>query len=207
MTLYLFLDYFGTMFFAISGVLSASDKRLDIFGATIIGFATAVGGGTTRDLMIGDRPVGWLQTPIYFYMVIAGVIIAFLFKRYLAGLRRTFFIFDTIGIGIFTIIGLEKALAFGITPPLAVMMGVTTAVVGGVLRDTLINEVPLIFKQELYATACIIGATIYLILHYYTHLPHQMVMFATMGTIITIRILAIQYNIQLPRFNPDSDSQ
>lgn len=200
MTLYTFLDYFGTMFFAISGVLSASDKKLDVFGASIIGLVTAVGGGTTRDLLIGDRPVGWLKEPNYLYTVLLGISIAFVFKRYLAGLRRTFFIFDTLGIGIFTIIGLEKALSFGIAPPLAILMGVSTAVVGGVLRDTLINEVPLIFRQELYATACIIGAAIYLLLHYFTSLPHNMVMFATMGTIIIIRTLAIRLNIQLPRF-------
>jgi uncharacterized membrane protein YeiH len=203
MTLIQFLDYFGAMFFAISGTLSAADKRLDMFGAAVIGFVTAVGGGTLRDLMIGDRPVGWLQTPVYFYMLSAGVVIAFIFQRYLVGLRRTFFIFDTIGIGLYTIIGLEKALNFGIDPSLAVMMGVTSAVVGGVVRDILINEVPLIFHQELYATACIIGAVTFLLLINYTSLPKQAIVFSTMGIIILIRILAIQYNLRLPKLTPN----
>lgn len=205
MTLMQFLDYFGTMFFAISGTLSAADKRLDMFGAAVIGFVTAVGGGTLRDLLIGDRPVGWLQTPYYFYVLLLGVIIAFLFQRYLVGMRRTFFMFDTIGIALFTIIGMEKALNFGIFPPLALMMGVTSAVVGGVIRDTLINEVPLIFHQELYATACIAGAVVFLLLEAYTPLPKQVIVFSTAGVIIVIRLFAIYFNIQLPKMKPNGD--
>jgi uncharacterized membrane protein YeiH len=203
MTLFLLLDYFGAMFFAISGTLSAADKKLDMFGAAFIGFVTAVGGGTLRDLMIGDHPVGWLKTPIYFYMMAAGVVIAFIFQKYLSQLRRTFFLFDTIGIGLYTIIGLEKSLAFGITPPLAVMMGMITAVFGGIVRDTLINEVPLIFHQELYATACLAGALIYLILFYFTPLPKSAIEMATIATIIVIRILAIKYNLKLPLLTPN----
>lgn len=203
MTLFLVLDYFGAMFFAISGTLSAAEKKLDMFGAAVIGFVTAVGGGTLRDMMIGDHPVGWLKTPIYFYMMLGGVILAFLFQKYLSQLRRTFFLFDTVGLGLYTIIGLEKSLAFGITPPLAVMMGIITAVFGGIVRDTLNNEVPLIFHQELYATACLAGALIYLILLYLTALPKAAIEMATIGTIIVIRILAIKYNIRLPRFTPN----
>lgn len=203
MTLIQFLDYFGAMFFAISGTLSAADKRLDMFGAAVIGFVTAVGGGTLRDLMIGAHPVGWLTTPVYFYMLLAGVGIAFLFQKYLVGLRRTFFIFDTVGIGLYTIIGLEKALNYGIAPELAVMMGVTSAVVGGMVRDILINEVPLIFHQELYATACIAGAIIFLAMQNFTPLPKEAIVISTMGTIIVIRILAIKYNIRLPKITPN----
>lgn len=203
MTLIQFLDYFGAMFFAISGTLSAADKRLDMFGAAVIGFVTAVGGGTLRDVMIGAQPVGWLTTPIYFYMLVAGVAIAFIFQKYLVGLRRTFFIFDTVGIGLYTIIGLEKALNYGIDPEMAVMMGVTSAVVGGIVRDILINEVPLIFHQELYATACIAGAIIFLLLQEFTPLTKEVIVFSTIATIIVIRILAIKYNIKLPRMTPD----
>ncbi len=205
MSLFSFLDLFGTLFFAISGTLSAAEKRHDMFGAMFIGFVTAVGGGTTRDLMIGDHPVGWLQSPVYFYMILSGVVITILFQSKLLKLRKTFFLFDTIGIGIFTIIGLEKALAFGISGPYAVMMGLTTAVVGGVIRDTLNNEVPLIFSKELYATACIMGAIMYLILLKFD-VSRTLSQFVTIGFIIAIRILAIKYNITLPRLILHTDS-
>jgi uncharacterized membrane protein YeiH len=202
MTLFTFLDYFGTMVFAISGTMSAAEKRLDMFGAMFIGFVTAVGGGTVRDLMIGDRPVGWLQSPIYFYVIVLGVIITFMFQKQVSKLRNTLFLFDTIGIGLFTIIGLEKALNFGIDTPLAVVMGLSSAVVGGVMRDTLNNEVPLIFHKELYATACIIGAIIYLMLSGYTDFSKSVNQIMTITAIIIIRIVAIRYNVGLPRLIP-----
>ncbi len=135
-------DYIGTLVFAISGTHTAANKRLDFFGATVIGFVTAVGGGTLRDMMLGDTPVAWMRTINYFIVIVAGILITIAFSRQVMKLRRTLFLFDTIGIAIFTIIGLNKALSFEIHPPLAIIMGVTTAVVGGIIRDTLTNEVP-----------------------------------------------------------------
>jgi uncharacterized membrane protein YeiH len=197
-------DYTGTLVFAISGTLTAANKRLDFFGATVIGFVTAVGGGTLRDMMLGDTPVAWMRTINYFLVIVLGILITILFSRQVMKLRRTLFLFDTIGIAIFTIIGLNKALAFGIHPPLAVIMGITSAVVGGIIRDTLTNEVPLIFQKEIYATACIAGALVYLLLHYIgvSEVVNQSI---TILTIIAIRVVAVKYNISLPRLSINKD--
>jgi len=197
-------DYIGTMVFAISGTLTAANKRLDFFGATVIGFVTAIGGGTLRDMMLGDTPVAWMRTINYFLVILAGVLITILFNKYVMKLRRTLFLFDTIGIAIFTIIGISKALTFNIIPPLAVIMGITTAVVGGILRDTLTNEVPLILKKEIYATACLAGGAVYMLLFRFD-VNEKIIQSVTIITIIVIRIFAVRYNISLPRLSLSKD--
>lgn len=197
MGLIVWLDFIGTMVFAMSGVLTAAEKRLDLFGASVIGVVTAVGGGTTRDLLLGITPVTWLSTPVYLYVILAGVVLAIVFRNLLASLRRTLFLFDTIGIGVFTVIGLEKALNLGVHPAVAVVMGMTTAVVGGVIRDTLTNEVPLIFKREIYATACITGALVYLLLGW-LGVDSSLNQLLTVVVIITIRLLSIRFNWSMP---------
>lgn len=197
MSILILLDYIGTMVFAMSGVLTAAEKRLDLFGAMFIGVVTAIGGGTTRDLLIGVTPVTWLSMPIYLYLILGAILVAMLFRKVLIKWRRTLFIFDTIGIGVFTIIGLEKALAIGVNPGVAVLMGVTSAVVGGVIRDTLTNEVPLIFQREIYATACIAGALVYLLLRY-AGLDPALNQLLTAGVIIAIRLLSIRFNWSMP---------
>ncbi|TRX65946.1 trimeric intracellular cation channel family protein [Carboxylicivirga sp. M1479] len=203
--LILLFDYLGTMVFAISGTLTAGQKKLDIFGATFIGFVTAIGGGTVRDIMLGNLPVSWIQTNAYFFLIIAGVLITIIFKKAVLKLRNTLFLFDTIGIGVFTVIGLEKALAFGISAPIAVIMGLSSAVVGGIIRDTLTNEVPVLFHKEIYATACISGAIIYLILFYLT-VPVVICQLVTVVTIIGIRIWAVKYNVVMPSiWNKDKE--
>ncbi|WP_321345989.1 trimeric intracellular cation channel family protein [uncultured Draconibacterium sp.] len=198
MDLLLWFDYIGTFVFAISGTLTAADKRLDFFGATVIGFVTAIGGGTMRDLLLGDTPVAWMQTNNYFWMIIAAVVVTIIFRKHVMKLKRTLFLFDTIGIATFTLLGLKKALLFNIDPSMAVLMGLSSAVVGGVIRDILCNEVPLIFHREIYATACIAGALVYLLL---SHLGVSELICetATVTSIIAIRILAIRFNIALPR--------
>lgn len=197
MSLLIWLDFIGTMVFAMSGVLTAAEKRLDLFGAMIIGVVTAVGGGTTRDLLLGITPVTWLSTPWYLFVILAGVFIAVIFRNTLASLRRTLFIFDTIGIGVFTVIGLEKALNLGVHPAVAVVMGMTTAVVGGVIRDTLTNDVPLIFHREIYATACILGAMFYLLL-VWLGVDSSLNQLLTVAVIISIRLLSIYFNWSIP---------
>lgn len=192
------LDYIGTLVFAISGTLMAAQKRFDIFGALTIGFATAIGGGTLRDMMLGISPVTWIQSLDYFYIITVGVIITTIFKKYILVLRSTLFLFDSIGIGVFTVIGINKALLFDINPPIAILMGMITAVAGGVIRDTLCNVVPLIFRKEIYATACILGGVIYFLLKV-CDLPEIVNNLITMSTIISIRILAVKYGISLPK--------
>ncbi|WP_026473161.1 trimeric intracellular cation channel family protein [Alkaliflexus imshenetskii] len=202
MELITWLDYIGTMVFAMSGVLTAAERRLDLFGAMFIGVVTAIGGGTTRDLLLGVTPVTWLSTPIYLYIILAGVVLAMVFRPLLEKLRRTLFLFDTIGIGVFTIIGLEKALNLGVYPAVAVMMGMTSAVVGGVIRDTLTNEVPLIFHREIYATACIAGALVYLLLRW-VGIDAALNQLLTAGVIIIIRLLSIHFNWSMPILKRD----
>ncbi|WP_068475319.1 trimeric intracellular cation channel family protein [Saccharicrinis aurantiacus] len=190
-------DYAGTCAFAISGTLSASEKRLDLFGAAFIGFVTAIGGGTTRDVLLGNTPVTWIQGNTYFILILSAILFTFVFHRYIIKLKNTLFLFDTLGIGAFTIIGLEKGLEFGLTEPVAIIMGLSSAVVGGVIRDTLCNDVPIIFHKEIYATACIAGSIVYLIL---AKLNVNLIVTEsiTISTIIIVRLLAIKFNLSLP---------
>lgn len=175
----------------------AIDKRLDIFGGAVTGFVTAIGGGTLRDMMLGVMPVTWIRSTDYFFIILAAIVITILFQDKVLRLRSTLFLFDTIGIAIFTLIGLEKALGLGIEPPLAVMMGLSTAVVGGVIRDTLCNEVPLIFHKEIYATACIAGAILFFIMRHYG-VPHIANEIITVLSIIAIRVLAVRFDWSIP---------
>ncbi len=197
MSLIYFLDLTGTFVFAISGMLAAAEKRFDLFGAAVIAFVTAVGGGTIRDLLIGKTPVGWMKDLNYLICIASAVPITLLFKSYIQGLRRTMFLFDTIGIGLFTILGLKSTLALDLSPVVALMMGVVSAVFGGVLRDVLANEVPLIFRKEIYATACIIGGLSYLLLTK-TGIEEDWVIFLTVMLVIAIRILAVWKGLSLP---------
>ncbi len=192
-----FIDLGGTLVFAISGWLAASKKQMDPFGASVIAFITAVGGGTLRDLLIGSQPVGWMVDQNYLLMIALGIGLGYLFKHYLEKLRKTMFLFDSIGIGLFTILGIEKTLSFGLTPVIAVMMGTVSAVFGGVLRDTLANEVPLIFRQEIYATACLTGGILFLILGYF-NLNVDVKIILTVLYIITLRIISVKNKWSLP---------
>ncbi len=191
------LDLIGTLVFAISGTLTAMDKQFDIFGAFVIAFVTAVGGGTIRDILIGSQPVGWMQDLNYLTAIVLGVAFAYLLQRMIQYLRRTFFLFDTIGIGIFTVLGLQKTLTFGVSPIIAIMMGTVSAVFGGVLRDNLSNEIPLIFRKEVYATACLAGGIIYVLLMK-IGVDKELNTFLTILFIITLRILAVRFHWSLP---------
>lgn len=199
MDLLMLFDYIGTVVFAISGTLTAADKRLDFFGAAMIGFVTAVGGGTVRDILLGDVPVTWMQNPNYFYMMVFGVVVTIIFKKRVLRLKRTLFLFDTIGIATFTLLGLKKALLFHIDPAMAVLMGLSSAVVGGIIRDILCNEVPLIFHREIYATVCIAGSLIYLLLNY-LHVDETICEISTVSFIIVIRILVVRFQLTMPHF-------
>lgn len=195
-TIYL-LDLLGTFVFAISGTATAADKKFDLFGATIIALVTAVGGGTIRDLLIGDTPVGWMKDLNYLLAIGLAVPITYFFKAALLRLRRTLFLFDAIGIGLFTILGLQKTLDIGLSPVVGVLMGTVSAVFGGVLRDILCNEVPLIFRKEIYATACIAGAVLYYLLAG-LGLPHHLNLLATVAFIIALRVMAVKWGWGLP---------
>lgn len=194
---YFTIDILGTIAFAISGVLVAMDKKLDLFGVFIIAFVTAVGGGTLRDMLIGNTPVGWMKDATYVVVILATVILAILFRNQLKYLRKSLFLFDTIGIGLYTMVGIEKGLNVGLMPIMCIALGTMTASFGGVIRDILCNEIPVIFRKEIYATACILGGASYFLLR---TLPIDNT-YAYIGAIVVvigIRLLAVVFKITLP---------
>lgn len=190
MQYFYFIDLVGTFAFAISGASAAADRKFDIFGAFILGLVTAVGGGTLRDILIGSTPVGWMLDLNYLIVISVGVLSSLLFKKGIMRLHKTMFLFDTIGIGLFTILGLQKTLALGLSPVIAVMMGMVSAVFGGVIRDVLANEIPLIFRKEIYATACLIGGVVYLLLNQLIADDLFAILFS-IACMIVIRVLAV----------------
>ncbi len=200
MTYIYYLDLFGTFVFAISGILAAVDKKLDLVGALILGFVTAVGGGTLRDMMIGETPVGWMKDLNYGLVIVAALPVCFFWKKIILRLKKSWFLFDTIGIGLFTILGLQKTLALGLSPIIAVLMGVVSAVFGGVIRDVLSNEIPLIFRKEIYASACFAGGLVFLAAEYF--FPGAMInILASISTVIIIRYLSVRNQWSI-KFNP-----
>jgi uncharacterized membrane protein YeiH len=191
------LDLIGTCVFAISGSLSGAKKRLDVLGVGVIGFVTAIGGGTIRDLIL-DVPVCWVKDMNYLFVITLGILLAIFFKSKLDRFKRAFFLFDTIGIAVFTIIGTEKALHLEYSAVVAIILGVNSAVSGGVIRDTLCNDIPLIFHKEVYASACLAGGIIFLILNYF-NINVDVSTLTTIFVVIIIRVLSIKYHWNLPR--------
>ena len=196
------LDILGTFAFAISGALVASDKNFDLFGVLIIAFVTAVGGGMLRDVLINAHPINWIGDLNYVWTILAAVITTILFKSKILPLSKTLFLFDTIGLGVFTLLGLQKGLAYNLHPIIALIMGMISAVFGGVLRDILTNKVPLIFEKEIYASACLVGGVLYLSLDYFE--VNQNVSFVFAASIIfSIRLVAVKFHLQLPKIKDD----
>jgi len=193
------LELAGTFFFAISGALAIQDHHDDPFGAGFLGFVTAIGGGTLRDIMLGSYPLVWVGDIYFVYSIFAGVIVAYVFYKALIRLKRTFLIFDALGISFFTVLGVEKALSLGVRPEIAAIMGMFSAVMGGVIRDVLTNETPVLFRKEIYATACLAGAILYLIL-FRTGVDHNLNMVVSIMLIFAVRLLAVRYNLALPGF-------
>lgn len=194
------LELIGTFFFTISGALAMQDKEHDWFAAAFTGFLTAIGGGTIRDMMLGSYPLVWIGDINFLYAVLIGVVTAILFFRVFIRLRRTFMLFDTLGISFFTIIGVEKAIGLGVQPEIAAIMGMFTAVMGGVIRDTLTNELPVIFRKEIYATACLAGAIVYLLIDIHTPLERNYNLSISILVIIFIRLVALKFKLSLPGF-------
>ncbi|MEL7001604.1 MAG: trimeric intracellular cation channel family protein [Bacteroidota bacterium] len=193
------LDLLGTFVFATSGLRLAAKKDMDLFGAIVIAFVTAVGGGSLRDVLLGNTPVSWMKDINYAIAILLALPFTLIFRKYVIKMKRTFFIFDTIGIALFTISGMQKGLSFDLHPGLAMAMGVVSATVGGVIRDFLCNEIPLIFRKEIYATACFVGALTYYLLDLYTPLNQDVNFIVTTSMIITIRVLSIKFKWALPK--------
>jgi uncharacterized membrane protein YeiH len=190
------IEILGTMAFTVSGAFSAMQKRMDVFGVFVLGFVTAIGGGTLRDVLIGNLPVAWMrdmETPL---IILGTTMVTILFKKYVKNLKITLFLFDALGLGLFTIIGVQKGLNANLNPGACIALGTITGCFGGVVRDILINEIPVLFRKEIYATACIAGGGCYLLLLMVT--DHIIAQTAAICVVCAIRIIAMRRNWKLP---------
>ena len=193
------LELTGTFFFAISGAIAGGKYEHDWFGTGFIAFITAIGGGSLRDVLLGSYPLVWIADINILYSILAGIIVTYLFYDIVVHLRRTRLLFDTLGIALFTIVGTEKAISLGVRPDIAAMMGMFTAVMGGVIRDVLTNEVPVIFRKEIYASACLAGAVVYLLLDHFFDSRAISLAVSTIA-IVAIRLVAVRFQLTLPAF-------
>lgn len=197
MTVFYILDLLGTSAFAISGALFAMNKKMDPLGVFIIAFVTAVGGGTIRDVITGRFPVVWMGDLNYVYIISISVVLAIIFRKRISYLSKSLFLFDTIGLGIFTIIGTKIGIENEFHPIICVFLGTISASFGGVIRDILANEIPLIFHKEIYATSCIIGSVTFLILNQLP-LDQNFNYIVTTLMVIAVRLIAVKFKLQLP---------
>jgi uncharacterized membrane protein YeiH len=192
------IDILGTFAFAVSGALHAMDKKLDPFGTLVITFTTAIGGGTLRDVLVGNLPVNWLSNNVTIFVIFFGAIVAMLFGSYLRQQLTSLFLFDALGLGMFTILGIEIGLRYQLSVGICITLGTITACFGGVIRDVLLNTVPLIFHKEIYALACVFGGCIYYLL---LQLPlhDDISKIICILLIFFIRVIAVRYHLELPR--------
>lgn len=200
------LDLLGTIAFAISGALAAMNRRLDLFGVFIIAFVTAIGGGTVRDMLIGNTPVMWMENIVYIYVIGVATIFAIIFRNKINYLKTSLFLFDTIGLGVFTITGVETGIQHGLDPIISIALGAMTGTFGGVIRDILVNDIPVIFHKEIYATASIFGGLVFIILHK-LGVETDLIYIVTALTIISIRLLVVKFKVSLPTFQYSSQEK
>ena len=191
------LDLLGTFSFAVSGIRLASGRKIDWFGAYIIGLVTAIGGGTLRDVLIGVTPF-WMLDITYFLTTGVALSATILFKEKLFKWGSTLFLFDTIGLGLFTVVGITKCMNAGLPFWVCIIMGAITGSVGGVIRDVLLNQVPLIFQKEIYALACIAGGGVYFICHS-LNLPNGATETIAALSVIVFRLIAVKFHLHLPQ--------
>lgn len=194
------LEFLGTFAFAISGIRLASGKQMDWFGAYIIGLVTAIGGGTLRDLLLDVSPF-WMLDANYFLTTGLALLATIFFRDRLFKWGSTLFLFDTIGLGLFTVVGLTKSIDAGLPFWVCIIMGTITGSVGGVVRDVLLNDVPLLFRRDIYALACVAGGAVYFGCNYFD-LPTQMTETIAVLTVILLRLMAVKFHIHLPQLQP-----
>lgn len=193
------IETLGTISFAISGTFAAMQKRLDPFGVLIIAFVTSIGGGTVRDLLLGDTPVAWMRDVNYCLLILVTCLATIFFKTHIKKFKVTLFLFDSLGLGLFTMVGVQKGIVFGLSPGICVALGTITGCFGGIIRDTLLNTIPLIFRKEIYATACILGGVLYFALLYF-NLKADLAKIIVIAFIFTLRIIVVRYKLALPKF-------
>ena len=193
------IEVLGTISFAMSGTFAAMQKRFDPFGVLIIAFVTSVGGGTVRDLLL-DVPVFWMHDLLAVSLIFFTAIFTMIFKLIEKKFQVTLFIFDSLGLGLFTIIGVQKGLNADLHPVIGVVLGTITGCFGGIIRDILLNRIPLIFRKEIYATAAIVGGIVYILLRNFSGLSEEINQILTILLIVSIRTLAVKYHWQMPKF-------
>lgn len=190
------IEFLGTFAFAISGIRHAAAKHFDWFGGYVCGIAVAIGGGTIRDVMLGTTPF-WMTNPIYMICTAFALIFVIIFSKHMEGLRNTWFFFDTLGLALFTIAGIQKSLLFGHPYWVGIIMGCITGSAGGVIRDVLLNNEPVIFHKEIYAMAAILGGITYWMLDI-LQLPIEITVISSFCVTCLIRFLAVKYHLSLP---------
>ena len=196
------LDLFGVAVFAVTGALAAGEKKMDLFGVVVLALATALGGGTLRDVVLGAYPVFWISNPTYIFVGTAVAISIFTLARFVRPPARALKFADAFGLAVFTVIGAEKALSLGVAGSIAVIMGVMTGVAGGIIRDILSGEIPLILKAEIYATASLCGAITFAVLtKFFPVMPLPAP--AAIAVTLALRLAAIHWRLSLPVFPSD----
>ena len=194
-------DLFGVAVFAITGALMAGRKSMDLFGVLVIAVITALGGGTLRDLILDNHPVSWIRNDTYILIASIAAVGTVLWVRLTQPIHeRGLLIADAFGLAVFTVIGTEVALQHNVPYSTAVIMGVMTGVAGGVMRDVICNEIPLIFQKEIYATACILGSLVFIVMRE-LETPHWLDTGVAMLTVLLTRLAAIRWHLSLPRFH------
>lgn len=196
------IEVLGTIAFAISGIRLAAAKSFDWFGAYIVGLVTAIGGGTLRDLLLGIN-VFWMQSPMYLAVTFISLVTVIVFRKVLVKGMRTLFLFDAIGLGLFVVVGIEKSFAAGFPAWVAITMGMITGSFGGITRDILINDVPLFFRKDIYATACLAGGVAYWLVKFIPALPAIVPQVCCAATVIGLRVLAVRFHWSLPILKVD----
>ncbi len=191
------IEISGTVAFSIAGAFAAMEKRLDLFGIFIIAFVTAMGGGTLRDVLIGEVPVKWMLDLSSGFIVVLSTTAALLFTRVLQNYHKILLLFDSIGLGFFTVVGIQTGVSLELHPIICIALGTITACFGGVIRDILLNNIPLIFEKEIYATACIFGGALFFLLRNveFTYFPIEII---SLVSVVLFRLLAVKYDWQLP---------
>ena len=190
------IEFLGTFAFAISGIRHAAAKHFDWFGGYVCGIAVAIGGGTIRDVMLGATPF-WMTNPFYMICTALALVFVVIFSKHMEGLRNTWFVFDTLGLALFTIAGIQKSLVFGQPFWVAIIMGCITGSAGGVIRDVLLNNEPVIFQREIYAMAAVLGGVTYWILAE-IGTPIEVIVISSFLVTCLMRFLAVRYHLSLP---------
>ncbi len=198
MTLLTLIEILGTFSFAVAGAYAAMQKNFDPFGVLVVSFVAAIGGGTLRDILIGDLPVKWLSNNTIIMTIICAVLLTIIFSRWIKKFQKMLLIFDAIGLGLFTMAGISKGISHGFSPGICIALGTITGCFGGVIRDVMLNNLPLIFQREIYASACIAGGILFFIIQG-TTIATGVEDAVIILVIVLIRLLAVYRNWSLPK--------